>query len=134
MKMSFNKSESERKINEFQSSFLSMKENELKKINLKTNEFFENETRNNMVKWIVFLCDTLKFNLQTLFRSVIIFDIFISRSKICKLENEELTQEKLNLITIACLSLATKLEEVNCNFVSFFTEKVLNMPNCKIFT
>ena len=134
MKMSFNKSESERKINEFQSSFLSMKENELKKINLKTNEFFENETRNNMVKWLVFLCDTLKFNLQTLFRSVIIFDIFISRSKICKLENEELTQEKLNLITIACLSLATKLEEVNCNFVSFFTEKVLNMPNCKIFT
>ena len=134
MKMSFNKSESERKINEFQSTFLSMKEDEPKKINLKSNELFENETRNNMVKWLVFLCDTLKFNLQTLFRSVIIFDIFISRSKICKLENEELTQEKLNLITIACLSLATKLEEVNCNFVSFFTEKVLNMPNCKIFT
>jgi hypothetical protein len=87
-----------------------------------------------MVKWLVFLCDTLKFNLQTLFRSVLIFDIFISRSKICKLENEELTQEKLNLITIACLSLGTKLEEVNCNYVSFFTEKVLNMPNCQIFT
>ncbi len=134
MKMSFNKSESERKINEFQSTFLSMKEDEPKKINLKSNELFENETRNNMVKWLVFLCDTLKFNLQTLFRSVIIFDIFISRSKICKLENEELTQEKLNLITIACLSLATKLEEVNCNYVSFFTEKVLNTPNCEIFT
>ena len=134
MKMSFNKSESERKINEFQSTFLSMKEDEPKKINLKSNELFENETRNNMVKWLVFLCDTLKFNLQTLFRSVIIFDIFISRSKICKLENEELTQEKLNLVTIACLSLATKLEEVNCNYVSFFTEKVLNTPNCEIFT
>ena len=133
MKMSFNKSESERKINEFQSTFLSMKEDEPKKINLKSNELFENETRNNMVKWLVFLCDTLKFNLQTLFRSVIIFDIFISRSKICKLENEELTQEKLNLITIACLSLATKLEEVNCNYVSFFTEKVLNTPNCEIY-
>lgn len=134
MKMSFNKSESEKKINEFQSTFLSMKEVEPKKINLKSNELFENETRNNMVKWLVFLCDTLKFNLQTLFRSVLIFDIFISRSKICKLENEELTQEKLNLITIACLSLGTKLEEVNCNYVSFFTEKVLNMPNCQIFT
>ena len=134
MNMSFNKSESEKKINEFQSTFLSMKEDEPKKINLKSNELFENETRNNMVKWLVFLCDTLKFNLQTLFRSVLIFDIFISRSKICKLENEELTQEKLNLITIACLSLGTKLEEVNCNYVSFFTEKVLNMPNCQIFT
>ena len=134
MNMSFNKSESEKKIDEFQSTFLSMKEDEPKKINLKSNELFENETRNNMVKWLVFLCDTLKFNLQTLFRSVLIFDIFISRSKICKLENEELTQEKLNLITIACLSLGTKLEEVNCNYVSFFTEKVLNMPNCQIFT
>ena len=134
MKMSFNKSESEKKINEFQSTFLSMKEDEPKKINIKSNEFFENETRNNMVKWLVFLCDTLNFNLQTLFRSVIIFDKFISRSEICKLNNPELTQEKLNLITIACLSLGTKLEEVNCNYVSFFTEKVLNLPNCKIFT
>lgn len=132
--MSFNKSESEKKINEFQSTFLSMKEDEPKKINLENNEFFENETRNNMVKWLVFLCDTLNFNLQTLFRSVIIFDKFISCSEICKLNNPELTQEKLNLITIACLSLGTKLEEVNCNYVSFFTEKVLNLPNCKIFT
>ena len=68
-----------------------------------------------MAKWLVFLCETLKFNLQALFRSILIFDIFISRSKICKLENEELAQEKLNLITIACLSLGTKLEELNCN-------------------
>ena len=111
-----------------------MKEDEPKKINIKSNEFFENEARNNMVKWLVFLCDTLNFNLQTLFRSVIIFDKFISRSEICKLNNPELTQEKLNLITIACLSLGTKLEEVNCNYVSFFTEKILNLPNCKIFT
>ena len=134
MKMSFNKSESEKKINEFQSTFLSMKEDEPNKINLKSNELFQNETRNNMVKWLQFLCTTLNFNTQTLFRSSIIFDKFISRSEMCKLENGQLTQEKLNLITIACLSLATKLEEVNCNYVSFFTEKVLNSPTCKIFT
>ena len=134
MKISFNKSESEKKLNEFQSTFLTMKEDEPNKINLQSNELFENETRNNMVKWLLFLCNTLNFNTQTLFRSVLIFDKFISRSKLCKLENGQLTQEKLNLITIACLSLSTKLEEVNCNYVSFFTEKVLNLPNCKIFT
>ena len=134
MKISFNKSESEKKLNEFQSTFLTMKEDEPNKINLQSNELFENETRNNMVKWLLFLCNTLNFNTQTLFRSVLIFDKFISRSELCKLENGQLTQEKLNLITIACLSLSTKLEEVNCNYVSFFTEKVLNLPNCKIFT
>jgi len=130
--MNFNKSE--KKINEFQSTFLSMKEDEPSKINIKSNELFQNETRNNMVRWLQFLCDTLNFNLQTLFRSVLIFDKFISTSKLCLLDNDELTQEKLNLIAIACLSLGTKLEEINCNYVSFFTEKVLNLPNCEIFT
>ena len=68
MNMNFNKSE--KKINEFQSTFLSMKEDEPCKINVNTSELFKNETRNNMVKWLQFLCDTLNFNLQTLFRSV----------------------------------------------------------------
>ena len=134
MNMTLNKSEAEKRINEFQSTFLSMKEDEPHKINIKSNELFENETRNNMVKWLSFLCNTLNFNSQTLIRSTIIFDKFLASSSICNLDDGELTQEKLNLITIACLSLGTKLEEINCNYVSFFTEKVLNLPNCQIFT
>jgi hypothetical protein len=47
---------------------------------------------------------------------------------------EEMTQGRLNLITISCLSLATKLEEINCNYIAFLNEKVLNTPNEKIFT
>jgi hypothetical protein len=129
--MNFNKSE--KKINEFQSTFLSMKEDEPCKININSCQLFQNETRNNMVKWLQFLCETLNFNNQTLFRSVIIFDKYLSSSKNLR-EMEELTQEKLNLIAIACLSLGTKLEEINCNYVSFFTEKVLNLPDCQIFT
>ena len=134
MNMTLNKSEAEKRINEFQSTFLSMKEDEPHKINIKSNELFENETRNNMVKWLSFLCNTLNFNSQTLIRSTIIFDKFLASSPICNIDDGELTQEKLNLITIACLSLGTKLEEINCNYVSFFTEKVLNLPNCQIFT
>ena len=134
MNMTLNKSEAEKRINEFQSTFLSMKEDEPHKINIKSNELFENETRNNMIKWLSFLCNTLNFNSQTLIRSTIIFDKFLASSPICNLDDGELTQEKLNLITIACLSLGTKLEEINCNYVSFFTEKVLNLPNCQIFT
>ena len=40
MKMSFNKSESEKKINEFQSTFLSMKEDEPKKNKHKKQRIF----------------------------------------------------------------------------------------------
>jgi hypothetical protein len=85
-----------------------------------------------MVKWLVFLCDTLNFNFQTLNRAIIIFDKYISISDL--LENEDLTQEKMNLITVGCLSLGTKLEEINCNYVKFFTDKVLNLPDCQIFS
>ena len=120
------------KLSELKSGFFSLKEDEPQKINIKSNELFENETRNNMVKWLVFLCDTLNFNIQTLYRSVIIFDKYISVSNL--LEDEELTQEKMNLITIGCLSLGTKLEEINCNYVKFFTDKVLNLPDCQIFS
>ena len=120
------------RLSEFKSGFFSLKEDEPQKINIKSNELFENETRNNMVKWLVFLCDTLHFDIQTLYRSVIIFDKYISLSDLLK--DEDLTQEKMNLITIGCLSLGTKLEEINCNYVKFFTDKVLNLPDCQIFS
>ena len=123
---------SKKKLNELKCTFITMKEDEPEKIDTKSSELFENETRNNMVKWLSFLCETLNFNTQTLYRSVIIFDKFISVSDL--LENEDLTQEKMNLITIGCLSLATKLEEINCNYVKFFTDKVINLPDCQIFS
>ena len=88
--------------------------------------------RSNMVNWLSFLCSKLNFSDQTLFRSVSIFDEYISKLTID--DASQINQQYLNLITIACLSLATKLEEINCNYISFLNEKVLNTPNAKIFT
>ena len=132
MKSVMDSTKSKKKLNELKCTFITMKGDESEKIDIKSSELFENETRNNMVKWLSFLCETLNFNTQTLYRSVIIFDKFISVSDL--LENEDLTQEKMNLITIGCLSLATKLEEINCNYVKFFTDKVINLPDCQIFS
>ena len=90
------------------------------------------EARYSMVNWLSFLCNKLNFTDQTLFRSVSIFDQYISR-----LSYEEaltIKQENLNLITIACLSLSTKLEEINCNYISFLNERVLNSQDCQIYT
>ena len=88
--------------------------------------------RANMVGWLSLLCSKLNFSDQTLFRSVSIFDEYISKLTIDNAS--QINQQYLNLITIACLSLATKLEEINCNYISFLNEKVLNTPDAKIFT
>jgi len=88
--------------------------------------------RSYMVGWLSFLCSKLNFSDQTLFRSVSIFDEYISKLTIN--DSLKINQQYLNLITIACLSLASKLEEINCNYISFLNEKVLNSPNSKIFT
>ena len=111
--------------------YANYKQEEAKPIDL-DNYLVSIETRKNMINWLIFLCNTLNFTNQTLFRTISIFDQYLS--KIAQKEIEEMTQNKLNLITIGCLSISTKLEEINCNYISFLNEKVLNTPNEKIFT
>jgi hypothetical protein len=121
-------------LSSIKEEYLNLKEEEMKPIELNNSFVSFLETRAHMVNWLTFLCNTLNFNDQTLFRCVSIFDQYISKIIDKQKEMEEMTQEKLNLITISCLSLATKLEEVNCNYIAFLNEKVLNIPNEKIFT
>ena len=113
-------------------NFLNYKEEESSPINPSEYIISIDVWRANMVNWLSFLCNKLNFTEQTLFRSVSLFDQYISQ-----ISNEQalnLTQKKLSLITIACLSLSTKLEEINCNYISFLNEKVLNSQNSKQFS
>ena len=86
------------------------------------------QTRNQMIEWIIFLCHHLNFKNETLFKAISLFDIYISKS-----QNTEniYSIDSVKLIAIACFSLATKIEEINCNFLNFFTENVLNAGNCQ---
>ena len=108
-----------------------LKEQEAKPINPTEYILSIDEARTNMINWLSFLCNKLNFSDQTLFRSISLFDQYFS--KISPEEVLNLSQQYLNLITIACLSLSTKLEEINCNYISFLNEKVLNSPNSKTF-
>ena len=115
-------------IKELKEDFQSFKQNEPSIIQPINYPISLSEIRPQLINWLIFLCDNLNFSIQTLYRSVVIFDQFISKNN-----KVPLTQEKLNLIAIASLSLGTKLEEINCNYTSFFTEKVLNSPQCEIY-
>lgn len=119
-------------LSDLKDNIINLKEQEAKPINPNEYILSIDGARSNMINWLSFLCNKLNFNDQTLFRSVALFDQFFSR--IHPEEAFNLDQQYLNLITIACLSLATKLEEINCNYISFLNEKVLNSPNSKKFT
>ncbi len=114
--------------NEIRDNYNNYKQNEAPIIEPINYPISLSEVRPQLINWLIFLCDNLNFSIQTLYRSVIIFDQYISKKK-----NVIFTEEKLKLIAISSLSLGTKLEEINCNYTSFFTEKVLNSPQCEIY-
>ena len=127
---SFNRSAFD--LSDLKETFTNFKEDEASPKNPSEYLISIEGARANMVNWLSFLCSKLNFSDQTLFRSVSIFDEYISKLTIDNAS--QINQQYLNLITIASLSLATKLEEVNCNYISFLNEKVLNTPDAKIFT
>ncbi len=114
--------------NELRDNYFNFKQNQPSIIEPINYPISLSEVRTQLINWLIFLCDNLNFSIQTLNRSVIIFDQFISKN-----QKIVLTQENLKLIAISSLSLGTKLEEINCNYTSFFTEKVLNSPQCEIY-
>lgn len=85
--------------------------------------------RAQLVEWMVFLCQNLSFKPETLFRAVSLFDSYLSKAK-----NIPFNIYELKLSCVACLSLATKLEEINCNFIEFLTDKVLNDETNKMYS
>ena len=121
-----------RNLSVIKENFINLKEEESSPINPNEYKISIEESRPIMISWLSFLCSKLNFSDQALFRCVSIFDEYIS--KIPQEQASLLDKNYLSLIAIACLSLSTKLEEINCNYVNFLNEKVLNSPNSKIYT
>ena len=78
--------------------------------------------RGELVKWIIKICQKLRFKKETLYRTISIFDRYISSSQ----ESSSNDMSKYKLIIITCLSIATKVNEVNANYLKFFTKNILN--------
>lgn len=82
-------------------------------------------SQKNLTKWLIFLSNSLHFSSQTLYRTLILLNRIIPE--------KIFSEDDPTLIAIGCLSLMTKVEEISCNYVKFFTETVLNQPDGKIF-
>ena len=78
--------------------------------------------RSKLIFWIITICQKFHFKVETLYRTISIFERYISSRKI--LDFADISQCKL--ITIACLSISTKINEVNANYIKFFTTVLLN--------
>ena len=121
-----------RNLSIIKENYMNLKEEESLPINPNQYPISIEDTRPIIMSWLSFLCSKLNFSDQTLFRCISIFDQYIS--KIPLDQTSSLSKDYLSLIAIACLSLSTKLEEINCNYVNFLNEKVLNSPNSKVYT
>ena len=121
-----------RNLSIIKENYMNLKEEESLPINPNQYPISIEDTRPIIMSWLSFLCSKLNFSVQTLFRCISIFDQYIS--KIPLDQTSSLSKDYLSLIAIACLSLSTKLEEINCNYVNFLNEKVLNSPNSKVYT
>lgn len=82
-------------------------------------EFINN--RNQIVEWLLFVSKNLNLRNETAFKAVHLLDIYISKTK--KVIS---TIEELQYISVICLNLACKVEEVNCNYLNFLRENLLD--------
>lgn len=90
--------------------------------------------RFQIVEWLFFVCKNLNLKNETAFSAVHLFDLFMSH--IYYVINAQ-NRSRLLMIAVACLNLACKLEEINCNYIKFFLNNLLNdtkKPNGESFS
>ena len=77
--------------------------------------------RTKIVEWLQFVCKNLNFKNETVFKAIHLFDLYMS-----KVKRDSTSLGEIQLSAVACLNLACKLEEINCNYMSFLKEHLLD--------
>jgi hypothetical protein len=86
-----------------------------------------NQQREFIIKYLQFLSKKFCLKNETYFKSVQIFDTYINNIKHIG------STEELRMISIICLNIACKYEEINCNYLIYFKEKLID-NSTKIFS
>lgn len=107
-------------------------------------EIFQRRTK--IIEYLHYISDNYLFKNETSFKAVQLFDlylhkilkIFLSLNKVKEQtdkeeEIKELFTDFINYTTvyaILCLNVACKIEEINCNYLSFFNDNLLKKKFC----
>lgn len=102
------------------------------------------DLRAKIVNQIIQICSNFKLRNETLFKTVQIFDMYCwkisnfqtftkNKSENLGQSSEEARQlsltemlKELKIIIVICLNIACKQEEINCNYISYFKENMLD--------
>lgn len=79
------------------------------------------EERIRMVEWLIKICKKFNLKNETLFKAISLFDYYLSKTTKRKI----MRLEEIHFIAVICLNLASKFEEINCNYLIFFKENLL---------
>lgn len=85
--------------------------------------------RNKLVQWVIQICQKLYLKPETMHRTICMFDAYISLNK---KKWDVIDINELKFMLVACLSISTKLNELNANYIKFFTDQILNSKNSNI--
>jgi hypothetical protein len=81
--------------------------------------------RKKIVEWMLYVSKNLNFKNETVFRCIQLFDSYLSRS-VEKISTITDLDSDIQLSAVVCLNLACKLEEINCNYIKFLNENLLD--------
>lgn len=79
------------------------------------------EERVKMVDWLIKICKKFNLKNETLFKAINLIDYYLSKS-----QKKILRIEEIHFITVVCLNIACKFEEINCNYLVFFRDNLLD--------
>jgi hypothetical protein len=77
--------------------------------------------RQQTAEWILFVCKNLNLKNETTFKAVHYFDLYLSKTK--KIYDDI---EEMNYLAVVCLNLACKVEEINCNYLNYLMNNLLD--------
>jgi hypothetical protein len=78
------------------------------------------EERVKTVDWLIKVCKKFNLKNETLFKGISLVDYYLSKT------NKKIMRiEELHFIAVICLNIACKFEEINCNFLIFFKDNLL---------
>lgn len=91
--------------------------------------------RKRIVEYIEMVAKKFRLRNETFFKTVQVLDLYINKmlsKAVVKDENDKakllsLTKtDELRLTAVLCLNVACKLEEINCNYLAFFKEQLID--------